>query len=173
MKKLITLFLILFPITVFAKTGYENILTFNSNGWSSQKTPSGLGLSCTLCENQVMVSIDVVPVNSSNKYAKNNADFISYLLQDKELLAKQLASESAMGGKVNILKADKAKIDNKDVFRYMFLVDGFGSKTFDNTSMLVHKGHIVKVTLNYFDGHFSKKDKIQVNSFYNSLKFTP
>ena len=78
-----------------------------------------------------------------------------------------------MGGKVKLIKADKAKINNKDVFRYIFTADDGVSKTFDNTSMLLHKDRMIKITLNYYDGYFSSKDRAQVDAFYKSIKFAP
>ncbi|WP_406886158.1 hypothetical protein [Acinetobacter baumannii] len=169
-----TLFLILFPINVFAKTGYENVLTFNQDGWSLQKTPTGFALACTACDNQVMISVDMVPINKNNQQVKSNETFVNSLAKEKDKVAESFAKESVMGGKVKVLRADKVKTGGKDSFRYMFLADmGVSGKTFDNTSMLVHKHKIIKITLNYFDGYFSVKDKKQVNKFYSSLKFTP
>lgn len=156
----------------FAKTGYENIITFNYSNWISQKTPTGFGLSCKLCDNQLMISMDIVPVNKSNKYTKSNADFISYLMLNKDDFARKMASDAAMGGKFKLIKADKAKINNKEVFRYMFTVDGGPNRTFDNTSMFLHKDRMIKITLNYYDGHFSTKDRAQVDALYKSIRFT-
>lgn len=173
MKILIYIFAAVISVTSFAKTGYENIITFNSNNWISQKTPTGFGLSCKLCDNQLMISMDIVPVNKSNKYTKSNADFISYLMLSKDDFARKMAADAAMGGKFKIIKVGKAKINNKEVFRYIFTVDSGPSRTFDNTSMFLHKDRMIKITLNYYDGYFSSKDRAQVDSLYKSIKFTP
>lgn len=173
MKYIFSVLILIISATSFAKTGYENILTFDSSKWISQKTPTGFGLSCRLCDNQLMISIDIVPVNKANKYTKSNAAFISYLMADKNDFARRMASDAAMGGKVKLIKADKAKINNKDVFRYIFTADDGVSKTFDNTSMFLHKDRMIKITLNYYDGYFSSKDRAQVDAFYKSIKFAP
>lgn len=173
MKYIFSVLILVISATSFAKTGYENVLTFDSSKWISQKTPTGFGLSCRLCDNQLMISIDIVPVNKANKYTKSNAAFISYLMVDKNDFARRMASDAAMGGKVKLIKADKAKINNKDVFRYIFTADDGVSKTFDNTSMLLHKDRMIKITLNYYDGYFSSKDRAQVDAFYKSIKFAP
>ena len=173
MKFILFFTLSLFSVICSAKTGYENILTFDSKGWSSQKTPTGFGLSCTACDNQVMVSMDIVPIDKGNKFTKSNELFVSYLMSEKDNLAKKFATDTAMGGKVKILKADKVKMSGKDVYRYMFIADMGMNKTFDNTSMMLHKDRMIKITLNYFDGYFSQKDKAQVDHFYKSIKFTP
>lgn len=157
----------------FSATGYENILTFDSKGWSSQKTPTGFGLSCTKCDNQVMISMDIVPIDKTNKITKSNEVFVSYFMSEKDKLARKLASDTAMGGKVKVLKADKVKMSGKDVFRYMFVADMGMNKAFDNTSMMLHKDRMIKITLNYFDGYFTQKDKTQVDNLYKSIKFTP
>jgi len=173
MKYILAIIISTISVIASAKTGYENILTFDSSKWISQKTPTGFGLSCKLCDNQLMVSMDIVPVNKSNKYTKSNADFISYLMLNKDDFAKKMASDAAMGGKIQLIKADKAKINNKDVFRYIFTADTSPNRTFDNTSMLLHKDRMIKITLNYYDGHFSAKDRAQVDALYKSIKFTP
>lgn len=172
MKYIFAILISIISVTSFAKTGYENILTFNANDWISQKTPTGFGLSCRICDNQLMVSMDIVPVNKANKYTKSNADFISYLMMNKDSFAKKMASDTAMGGKIQLIRADRAKINNKEVFRYVFIVDGGLNKTFDNTSMLLHKDRMIKITLNYYDGHFSTKDRAQVDALYKSIRFT-
>ena len=173
MKYILLVLISIISAASFAKTGYENIITFNSSNWISQKTPTGFGLSCKLCDNQLMISMDIVPVNKSNKYTKSNADFISYLMSDKDDFARRMAADAAMGGKIKLIKADKAKINNKEVFRYMFTVDSGPNRTFDNTSMFLHKDRMIKITLNYYDGYFSTKDRAQVDAFYKSIKFTP
>ena len=73
MKYILAIIISIFSITSFAKTGYEDILTLNTSNWLSQKTPTGFGLTCKLCDNQLMVSVDIVPVNKSNPYTKSNA----------------------------------------------------------------------------------------------------
>lgn len=173
MKYIFLVLILIISNTSFAKTGYENIITFNSSNWISQKTPTGFGLSCKPCDNQLMISMDIVPVNKSNKYTKSNAVFISYLMEDKDNFARKMAADAATGGKIKLIKADKAKINNKEVFRYMFTAGDGSNKTFDNTSMLLHKDRIIKITLNYYDGYFSSKDRAQVDAFYRSIKFTP
>lgn len=173
MKYLISLCLLIFSNVVTAKTGYENIITFNSTNWNYQKTPTGLALICVKCENQVMVSADIVPINKSNKNTKSNADFISFLMVDKDAFAKNMAKDAALGGKVKLIKAGKSKIDGTEVFRYMFIVNIGGSESFDNTSLFLHKNQVVKITLNYFNGYFSAKDKAQVDSLFKSIKLTP
>lgn len=173
MKYILAIIISIFSITSFAKTGYEDILTLNTSNWLSQKTPTGFGLTCKLCDNQLMVSVDIVPVNKSNPYTKSNADFISYIMKDKDDFAKKMASDAAMGGKIQLIKTGKAKINNKDAFRYVFIANTGLTKTFDNTSLLLHKNKMIKITLNYFDGHFSQKDRAQVGALYKSIKFTP
>lgn len=173
MKYILAALISITSVATFAKTGYENILTVNASNWLSQKTPSGFGLSCKFCDNQLMISFDIVPVNKSNKYTKSNSEFITYLMMNKDNLAKKMASDSTMGGKIQLIRADKAKINNKEVFRYMFTSEAGLNKSFDNTSLLLHKDKLIKITLNYYDGHFSQKDRAQVDSLYKSIKFTP
>ena len=105
MKYILLVLISIISAASFAKTGYENIITFNSSNWISQKTPTGFGLSCKICDNQLMISMDIVPVNKSNKYTKSNADFISYLMVDKDNFAKKMAADAAMGGKIKLIKA--------------------------------------------------------------------
>ncbi|WEI10419.1 hypothetical protein PYR73_05430 [Acinetobacter soli] len=173
MKHLFTILILIISTSSFAKTGYENILTFDSKGWSSQKTPTGFGLSCIACDNQVMVSMDIVPINKTNKFTKSNEVFISSLMENKNQLALKMAQDTAIGGKVKLLKADKSKIAGKDVYRYMFIADMGMTKTFDNTSMMLHKDRMIKITLNYFDGSFTQKDRSNVDALFKSIKFTP
>ncbi|EPF73807.1 hypothetical protein [Acinetobacter rudis] len=152
-------------------TKQDEVIAYTTEGWSSQKTPTGYGLSCTTCENQVMVSIDVVPVDKSNKYTQSNSDFINYLMSDKDIVSKKMASDVIPNAKVEMLKSGKAKIGDKEVFRYAFVVNDGVNDSFDNTSLLIHNDNLIKITLNYYDGYFSEKDRKMVDSLYNSIKF--
>ena len=84
MKYILLVLISIISAASFAKTGYENIITFNSSNWISQKTPTGFGLSCKLCDNQLMISMDIVPVNKSNKYTKSNTYHSFYLTKRGE-----------------------------------------------------------------------------------------
>ncbi|OTG80791.1 hypothetical protein B9T31_15940 [Acinetobacter sp. ANC 4558] len=181
MKNLIYLLIISFLLTSCSRTSkiesdhdnHDKTMTYKLDGWSSQKTPTGVGLSCTACENQVMISIDIVPIDKNNQYTKSNTDFINYLMLNKDDFAKKMASDAAVGGKIKLIKADKAKINNKEVFRYMFTSDDDLNNSFDNTSLFLHNDKLIKITLNYYDGYFSEKDRNAVDHFYNSIKFNP
>ncbi|MDM1247080.1 hypothetical protein HX005_06745 [Acinetobacter sp. R933-2] len=162
---------VIFLITACSKVEQNESITYNTQGWSSQKTPTGFGLVCTECENQVMISIDIVPVDRSDKYTKSNSDFINYLMSEKDTVSQKMASDIMPSAKIEMLKSGKAKISDKDVFRYTFIIDDGLKSSFDNSSLLIHNNNLIKITLNYHDGYFSEKDKKIVDSFYKSIKF--
>jgi hypothetical protein len=54
--------------------------------------------------------MDIVLIDKTNKITKSNEVFVSYFMSEKDRLARKLASDTAKGGKVKVLKQIKLNV---------------------------------------------------------------
>lgn len=157
----------------FTKPGFYSI---DSTGWQRNTTPSGDVYTCSTCAAQVQVQIDYGPLLPPDARFKTNEQFLASLrteVQQKQF-ADQLLRQSIplqSGLKISIERVGLTKIGGINAFQFMAIVELAPSVTRDTSMIALHKGRLMKVTLNYHDGAMNEKARLAVNTLFKSLKF--
>jgi hypothetical protein len=167
---------LVFPGIAFAQASAEKLYTLNSKGWQRNKTPAGEVFTCSVCEAQVQVQIDAGPPLGPNAKYKTNAQFLAQLRTPEQqkvfaegILRGQIPLQS--GYNIKIERTGLTKIGGQDAFQFMAVVDLKPTSTRDTTMLLIHKSHLVKVSVNYYEGGFTPKAREAINALFSSLKF--
>ena len=152
------------------------LYVLNSSGWQRNSTPNGEVFTCSVCEAQVQLQIDVGPSVGSDAKFKTNEAFLSQLKSPEQqknfadaMLRDQIPLKS--GFKITIERTGLTKIGGQDAFQYMAVVELKPTATRDTTMFLLYKGRLVKITVNYYDGTFSPKARDALGTILSSIKF--
>ena len=171
---LITFFLL--ASGAHAQQSSAKLYVIDAKGWQRNTTPNGEVFTCSVCEAQVQLQIDVgSPIESDSKF-KTNEQFLAQLKSPEQqkgfadaMLRDQIPLKS--GFKITIERTGLTKIGGQDAFQYMAVVELKPTATRDTTMFLLYKGRLVKITVNYYDGTFSPKAREALEKILSSLKF--
>ena len=176
MIKIALILAFMFWSLAFAQSRAEKLYTLNSEGWQRNTTPTGEVFTCSVCEGQVQVQIDTGPPLGPNAKYKTNEQFLALLRtpeQQKQfadaMLREQIPLKS--GFQIRIERTGISKIGGQDAFQFMALVELKPTATRDTTMYLIYRNHLVKVTVNYYDGSFNPKAREALGALLSSLKF--
>ena len=172
---LITLVIAAFGI-VHAQSGLSILYTVDSKGWQRNSTPTGEVFTCSVCETQVQVQIDVGPQLGLDAKFKTNEQFLAQLSAPEQqkkfadgMLRSQIPLQSNLS--IRIERVGLTKIGGQEAFQFMAVVELKPTTTRDTTMFLIYKNRPVKISINYYDGTFSKKAQGALKALLTSLKF--
>ena len=176
MLKALLISVILFLSNAHAQPITPKLYTLNSAGWQRNTTPNGEVFTCSVCEAQVQLQIDIGPPIGKDAKFKTNEQFLAQLKSPEQqksfadgMLRDQIPLKS--GFKIKIERTGLTKIGGQDAFQYMAIVELKPTATRDTTMFLLYKGHLVKITVNYYDGTFSPKAREALGAILSSIKF--
>lgn len=176
MLKTLLLALVLLVSSAQAQTGAPKLYVLNSSGWQRNTTPNGEVFTCSVCEAQVQLQIDIGPPIGNEAKFKTNEQFLAQLKtpeQQKNFADSMLRDQVPLqsGFQIKIERTGLTKIGGQDAFQYMAIVELKPTATRDTTMFLLYKGRLVKITVNYYDGTFSPKASEALGAILSSLKF--
>lgn len=158
---------------VFENPGNYRI---NPSGWQHNSVPNGDVFTCSDCKSQIQVQIVYGPALEEGAKFKNNKEFISLMSQpviQKEfsdsVLRSSIPPES--GITLSIERTAITKIGGIEVLQYSATVETPPVITHETSMIAVHKGRIMKLTLNFYDGAMNDAASKKVNSLFSSLQF--
>jgi hypothetical protein len=161
---------------VFAQPKTPPLYTLSSIGWQRDTAPAGEVFTCSVCEAQVQVQIDVGPPLGPNAPYRTNKQFISQHRKPKQqrlfaegVLKSQIQRQSGYSPKIE--RTGITKLGGVEALQFMAIVDLSPVPTRDTTLLLVHRGRVVKVTINYHEDSFDDKAHSTVNTLLSSIKF--
>ena len=139
-------------------------------------TPTGEVFTCSICEDQVQLQIDIGPPLASDSIFKSNAQFLAGLKSPEQqklfaetMIRSQIPLQS--GFAMTIQRTGLTTIGGQDAFQYMALVDMKPVATRDTTMILMYKNRIIKISVNYYDGTFGQKARDALGPVLSSLSF--
>lgn len=152
------------------------LYTLSSAGWQRNSTSDGEVFTCSVCDAQIQVQIGVGPPLAAKAPYRTNEQFLASLRTPEQqrsfaegLLKSQIPLQS--GYSLKIERTGITKLGGLDAFQFMAVVDFEPVPTRDTTILLIHRGRLVKVSLNYYDGSFNEKARSAVNALFASIKF--
>jgi hypothetical protein len=160
----------------FAQSAAVKLFTIDSKGWQRSTTPSKAVYTCSTCDVRLQVQIDVgSPLGKDSKF-RTNKQFLESLgtaQQQKEFARDLLKTQIPLASDNNIRveRTGVIKIGGQDAFQFIAVVDSMPKSTRDTTMLLIYKGRLVKVSVNYFDGTLTSKSEDALRSLLASLKF--
>jgi|WetSurMetagenome_2_1015567.scaffolds.fasta_scaffold01781_1 hypothetical protein len=147
-----------------------------SAGWQRNTTPTGEVFTCSVCESQVQVQVDIGPPLGPDAKIKTNEQLISQLKDSKQqtkfadnMLTSQIPLKE--GYSVKIERTGFTKIGGQDAFQFTAVVDMKTSVIHDTTMILIYKGRFVKITINHHDGTLNANVREAINSLLSSVEF--
>lgn len=160
----------------WAQSPHPKLYALTPGTWVRAATPSGEVFTCTVCESQVQVQVDVGPPLGQDAKFKTNDQFLSSL---KTQEAQQKFAEGLIrsqiplqgGYSIRIDRTGLTKIGGVDAFQFMAVVELKPNATRDTTMLLIHKSRLVKITVNYYDGTFGPKAREALNALFSTIKF--
>jgi hypothetical protein len=176
MLRSLLLGLLLLAGFALAQPTLPKLYVLNPAGWQRNTTPNGEVFTCSICEAQVQLQIDVGPPIGADAKFKTNDQFLAQLKSlDQQrkfadaMLRNQIPLQS--GFKITIERTGLTKIGGQDAFQYMAVVEMKPTATRDTTMFLLYKGRLVKISVNYYDGTFSPKAREALEAILSSFKF--
>ena len=152
------------------------LYVMDSSGWQRNTTPNGEVFTCSVCEAQVQLQIDIGPPVGNDAKFKTNDQFLAQLKSPEQqknfadaMLRDQIPLQSGL--KIKIERTGLTKIGGQDAFQYMAVVELKPTPARDTTMFLLYKGRIVKITVNYYDGTFSPKARDALGKILASIRF--
>ena len=176
MPRLFIFVLALVTGLVAAQPAVPKLYTLNPSGWQRNTTPNGEVFTCSVCEGQVQLQIDVGPPIGADSKFKTNEQYLAQLRTPDQqkafadgMLRGQIPLQS--GFKITIERTGLTKIGGQDAFQFMAVVELKPTATRDTTMLLLYKSRLVKISVNYYDGTFSPKAQEALGALLSSLKF--
>lgn len=162
--------------SAFAQSNEAPIYTLSPDGWQRTPTSTGDILVCSVCAQRVQVQIGVGPLLGPKAAYRTNEEFIARhrTTEQQRSLAQtvmkaQIPPESLIA--LTIEGTGITRLGGLDAVEFVATVDVAPMISEDTTLLLVHRGHVVKLTLNYFKGSLDDKARAAVNALLASIKF--
>ena len=160
----------------------DHIYTLSSRGWQRNNVPSWQGFhsevfTCSVCEEQVQVQIDVGAQLSPGAPFTTDEQFLASVktpAQQKQfadgLLRSKIPFQS--GFSIRIANTGLTKVGGKAALQFTAIIEAPQMPAARETRiLLIYKGRLVSISLNYIDGSFSPKARKAVDGLLSSLKF--
>jgi hypothetical protein len=161
---------------VFAQPKTPPLYTLSSNGWQRSASPTGEVFTCSVCEAQIQVQVDVGPPLGPNAPYRTNKQFISRHRKPEQ---QRLFAEGVLKSQIPVPSGYSLKIERTGItkfggieaLQFMGIVDLKPVPTRNTTLVLIHRGRMVKVILNYQEDSFGDKAYSAVDALFSSIKF--
>jgi len=160
----------------FAQAPDAPLYTLSDEGWQRHATASGDILTCSVCEDRVQVQIDVGPLLGPKAPYHTNDEFIArHRMKEQQrslaqaLLKRQIPLDSAPA--LTIEGTGITRLGGIEAVEFVATLDVAPMLSEDTTMVLIHRGHVVKLTLNYFKGSLKDKARKAVDALLASIKF--
>jgi hypothetical protein len=130
-----------------------------------------------VCKAQVQVQIDVGPKLSPGAPFTTDEQFLASVktpAQQKQFADGLLKSKgpSPVKSAIRLVNTDLTKVGGQGALEFAAIIESPQMPAIRETNMLLlYRSRIVKITLSYFDGSFSPKDRKAVDTLLSSLTF--
>jgi hypothetical protein len=163
------------PLPALSQAEGSRIYSLDSKGWQRNTTPRGEVFTCSICEAQVQVQVDVGPPIGPNAPFQTNEQLIASMrteAQQREFAEGFLKSRVPIPGVViRVERTGITKIGGQEAVQFMAVVELKPTATRDTTMLLIHKSRLVKISVNYYDGMFTPKAREALSGLFTSFKF--